>query len=611
MHTRSPRTYVGLGCTFHDPAMAVVNAGGEVVFAEATERYYQVKRGYNLVPDERPYIARLLRDYCDPDTDLVVGKSWSRSALHKIRLLHALFVLGSRLLSRSRRWAPFLDLMRLQLGEMKCSIAQAGEQLRHCYRHMPRDAADASGLPRPWGKGREFRVVHLDHHLTHAAAACYSSPFAEAVCAVIDGFGERSSTSYYHYRGGQIVPLRVPQWSGNSLGLFYGMLCYACGFSVHAGEEWKVMGLAPYGKFDPEIYQALKDVVRVDGLRITGSLFDMCRSDVWHGAEEYDRANLDTNYICPLDPPAGRGKARGYDRADLAFTGQQVFEECLVSIFNHLHGLGISDNLVFSGGCALNSSANGKILEQTRFRHLHVCSAPADDGNALGAALVPYYRDNPKKGPPCEVLSPYLGHRMSQDTLERLHHFDVSGKVVRLGRGGAARRAARELAAGKIIGWVQGRAEFGPRSLGNRSILADPRSADVKDRINSRVKFREEFRPFAPSVLAEYGDEYFEDYQESPYMERTLRFRPAVLDRVPGVVHVNGTGRLQTVRREWNPLFYDLIEEFRRLTGVSLVLNTSFNVMGKPIIHTVEDALALFHTTGLDTLFIEDYMVRK
>lgn len=171
--------------------------------------------------------------------------------------------------------------------------------------------------------------------------------------------------------------------------------------------------------------------------------------------------------------------------------------------------------------------------------------------------------------------------------------------------------AAEALASGAIVGWVQGRAEFGPRALGNRSILADPRDPAMKDRINALVKFREEYRPFAPAILDRYGDEYFEDYQESPYMERALRFRKEVADRVPAVVHADGTGRVQTVKREWNERFYELIAAFYGLTGIPLVLNTSFNIMGKPIIHSVEDALGLFYTTGMDVLVIEDYLLEK
>jgi carbamoyltransferase len=171
--------------------------------------------------------------------------------------------------------------------------------------------------------------------------------------------------------------------------------------------------------------------------------------------------------------------------------------------------------------------------------------------------------------------------------------------------------AARLLSEGKLIGWMQGRAEFGPRALGNRSILADPRRKDMKEKINGSVKFREEFRPFAPSILDEFGDQYFENYEFTPYMERTLRFRPEMRDRVPAVVHVDGTGRLQTVRKDWNKRFHDLLTEFNKLTGVPVLLNTSFNVMGKPIVHSVEDAVSVFLTTGLDALVIGDFLIAK
>jgi carbamoyltransferase len=177
--------------------------------------------------------------------------------------------------------------------------------------------------------------------------------------------------------------------------------------------------------------------------------------------------------------------------------------------------------------------------------------------------------------------------------------------------GTIAAETAKLLADGKLVGWVQGRAEFGPRALGNRSILADPRPADMKDKINSLVKFREEFRPFAPSILDEFGSEYFENYQVTPYMDRTLGFKETAREKVPAIVHVNATGRLQSVRREWNERYYDLIHEFYKLTGVPMLLNTSFNIMGKPIIHSVEDAVGLFFTTGLDALVIEDCLIEK
>jgi carbamoyltransferase len=199
---------------------------------------------------------------------------------------------------------------------------------------------------------------------------------------------------------------------------------------------------------------------------------------------------------------------------------------------------------------------------------------------------------------------------MHQETLQNLRRF---GQIPTLSecQGQAPQRAAELLADGCIIGWIQGAAEFGPRALGNRSILADARRQDAKEVLNARVKFREEFRPFAPAILHEHGPRFFEDYQESPYMERTLRFRPEVKDIVPGAVHEDGTGRLQTVKREWNPPYHALLEHYYRLTGVPLVINTSFNIMGKPISHSVEDVLGVFYTSGLDAVFIDDLMIQK
>jgi carbamoyltransferase len=293
-------------------------------------------------------------------------------------------------------------------------------------------------------------------------------------------------------------------------------------------------------------------------------------------------------------------------REDLAHTAQLVFSELVIELCRNLHDRIPAKALLLGGGCALNSSCNGEIVEATPFEQLFVFSAPADDGNAVGAALLAHHEDH---GPQrrTSIRSPYLGSELSEETLERAERF---GKIPNLVRhDDVEQRAAELLAEGRILGWAQGRAEFGPRALGNRSILADPRRADMKDRINALVKFREAFRPFAPSILHEFGDEYFEAYQESPYMERTLRLRPEVRNQVPAVVHVDGTGRLQTVREEWNPRYYRLIRAFYERTGVPMLLNTSLNIMGKPIIHSVEDALALFYTTGLEALVVGDRII--
>jgi carbamoyltransferase len=235
--------------------------------------------------------------------------------------------------------------------------------------------------------------------------------------------------------------------------------------------------------------------------------------------------------------------------------------------------------------------------------------APGDDGNALGAAWLAFYEDNPSARHAASIHSPFLGSKLSARSVENFVQFN--GGRIRRFPNGPHEHVAELLAQGRIVGWARGPAEFGPRALGNRSILADPRDPEMMHKLNDRVKFREEFRPFAPSILEDFGPTWFEDYQPSPYMERTLRFRAEVRSKVPAVVHVDGTGRLQSVSKDGAPDFYRLIEAFHRTTGVPLLLNTSFNVMGKPIIHSVQDAVAVFYTSGLDVLVLDDVVIEK
>lgn len=354
------------------------------------------------------------------------------------------------------------------------------------------------------------------------------------------------------------------------------------------------MGLAAYGTFDEQLYELLKPLVAVSGLQLRQGCSD---------AEARSRLRELRSMV--REPGSSPLQA-----ADLAHTGQALFEELATLLIRNLSDLELSGNLALAGGCALNSAFNGQVLERTGFDALHVPSAPGDDGNALGAALLAYHRDNPGVAPRARVMSPFLGSTMDSEALSRLARHGAAGKVSSLGNLGLG-RVADWLAEGKIVGWVQGRAEYGPRALGNRSILADPRDAGNVDRLNREVKFREAFRPFAPAILDEAGPTYFANYQTTPYMERALRFRPEVANQVPAVVHEDGTGRLQSVRRDWNAKFYDLIQAFSERSGVPILLNTSFNVMGKPIIHSVEDAVGVFATTGMDALVIEDVVLEK
>ncbi len=582
------RNYIGLATTFHDSAIAIINPEGKVVFAEASERYMQDKRGYNQIPDHIFRSGKLIKKYCDPDADFVLSQSWLKPDQEAE-------IKGLKEMRENN------DMILKQIGQNDFYIRRAISNMEYLATFMTHNIHNAGhALKRQLGINKKFHnaniiTKHYDHHLAHAATACFTSPFDEAACLIIDAGGEaEKSYGIFHYSNGKITEVDAsPKKATGSLGIFFSWVCQTCGFDLMANEEWKVMGLAPYGKLDNKIYKIFKDFIKIEGFTIPPWSFDHIRNFLKKCSE-----------IEPTDDMTP------YDVADTAYTGQMVFEELYFDLINKVHALGLSENLVMGGGCSLNSTANGKITENTPFNKVHIYSAPADDGNALGAAWLSYFEDHPEKRITPELFTPYLGSTIKTESFKNFKRF-AKIKNMKEHNGDVHIRAAELLAQNKIIGWVQGAAEFGPRALGNRSILASPAYPDIKNQINARVKFREEFRPFAPSILHEHGPEYFINYEESPYMERTLKFYDEVKDKIPGVVHANNSGRLQTVKREWNERYYDLINHFYKLTGIPILLNTSFNIMGKPIIHSIEDALAFFYTTGLDALVVEDIIIEK
>jgi carbamoyltransferase len=575
------RYTIGLATTFHDPAIAILDPDGEVLFAEATERYLQYKRAPNCEPDSAPRMTSLLKKYIPADAEVVIATSWgeeftgfldasARSGAFAIPALAKLSTDLNRSLVPERAERAFIASLHL---------AQAGAGL-----------GTLLGLDRAFGCAAIAGFRRYPHHLTHAAYACWGSPFDEAACLVVDGMGETGASAIFSYRDCRIAEVKRHR-GRESIGFFFGLVTDLAGFDQTKGEEWKIMGLAPYGKRDDGLLALLRRLYRIEGRRLVFSDAETVRGAV-------------AGILARRPPDLGE---QGW--ADLARCGQDVFEEMMDVLLGETESLRLSRNLVLSGGCALNSSFNGTILGRTGFERLHVPSAPADDGNAVGAAWLAHAEDHPHWRPKPQVMTPYLGSAVSTEPLERMTPWEP--RLKRLGHDGVVEAGADLLVKGKLVGWVQGRAEFGPRALGNRSILADPRPADAKDLLNAKVKYREAFRPFAPSILTEHGPDWFEDYQDSPYMDRTLRWREDKRALVPAVVHADGTGRLQSVTAERNPRYHALIEAFHRRTGVPVLLNTSFNVMGKPILHTAEDAILMFYTTGLDALVVEDWLLVK
>jgi len=572
--------YIGLSVTYHDPAIAIVNEAGEVLFAEATERYMQNKRALNCMADPLLFIKELLEHYCCSADKFVIAINWRKKRpLYEnvVAVLGCLKACGLNKTGIKRLRSP---LKNYQLHHMiacqRNNIQSAGLNLtRVITEQFPQS---------------DITYTDYDHHLTHASMACYSSPFDECACAVIDSFGEKGSMAFYYFKNQRLDCLYESKGTA-SIGFYYMKITELCGFDWLKGEEWKVMGLAPYGKLNSELYQLLKSTLTVQGFKCSHS----CKNLFTH---------LET-----LETFKRSAQNSIESAADLAFTGQYFFAELMSQLLQHLQQVTGSKDLSLGGGCALNSAFNGQIKQRTNFEQVFIPSAPADDGTALGAAWLAFNENQIIKSIN-KPLSPYLGSTISNESIERLIQYNGSLDIQFL-PDSICEKTADLLNKGALVAWVQGRAEYGPRALGNRSILADPRQALTKDDINLKVKFREGFRPFAPSVLHEHAKDYFDNYHESPYMDKTLKICGDQQSKVAAVCHVDGTGRLQTVKQEWNPRFYQLIDLFYQKSQIPMLLNTSFNVMGKPLVHSLDDAISVFLTTGLDALIVNDYLIQK
>jgi carbamoyltransferase len=462
------------------------------------------------------------------------------------------------------------------------------------------------------------RFHRVGHHRAHLASAFYVSPFEEAACLSLDAFGDFVSTMRGVGRDGELRVLDEVAYP-HSLGLFYTAITQYLGFHGY-GEEWKMMGLAPYGK--PRHAGELRRLVRPapgGSLRLDVSYFRHATEGIemsWaEGSPHVGRVYSD-RLVELLGPARAPEDPDFFGRwADVAASAQAVFEEIYFHVLNDLHARTGSPRLALAGGCALNSAANGKIHERTPFREVFIQPAAGDDGTAVGAA---YWVEHMVLGRPRRFVmehaytGPAYGDPQIEAAIERARRtgWDGSVEVRRLADADLYQEVAAAIAAGKVVGWFQGAMEWGPRALGNRSIVADPRRADMKDVLNTRIKHRETYRPFAPSVLEERVGRYFERTEPSPFMLMVYRVREAERRNVPAVTHVDGTGRLQTVSRHTNPRYHALISEFERQTGIGLVLNTSFNEH-EPIVATPDDALACYRKTRMDVLALGNWVLTR
>ncbi|MBU3564457.1 carbamoyltransferase C-terminal domain-containing protein [Polynucleobacter sp. MWH-HuK1] len=467
--------------------------------------------------------------------------------------------------------------------------------------------------------GQHFagEIHGVEHHESHLASAFLVSPFDEAVVVSVDGFGDFASAAWGLGRGAEIREDNKVYFP-HSLGIFYQALTQFLGFPNY-GDEYKVMGLAPYGS--PKYLPEMRNIVRLreDGsFHLNLDYFQHHKNKIkyeWENGEPRV-GGLFTDALCELLGPARRkGDELTQHHKDIARSIQAMYEEAFFHLLKKLYAKHGVDNLALAGGCAMNSVANGKIYRNTPFKKVYIQSAAGDAGGAIGAAFNIWHKqggnrrfvmDHAYWGPSfkTEEVRGLLEANNERILAQNCRWEFVNEEKV------MCNRVAKAISDGKVIGWFYGRMEWGPRALGNRSILGDPRRADMKDILNLKIKRRESFRPFAPSILRKAVPDWFETDDEVPFMMQVYQIREDKRSLIPAVTHVDGSGRLQTVSVETNPRYAMLIESFGELTGVPLVLNTSFNE-NEPVVCRPEEALDCFLRTKMDVLVLGDYLVTR
>jgi carbamoyltransferase len=499
-----------------------------------------------------------------------------------------------------------------QLNEVCFGWQPAGAAFRHdlkCYASGKMPATYMNGLNSTlhfmsmWhqeGGAKRFaqifgatraRMRFVDHHLAHALSAYSFSGFADAAVVVMDGRGAWEATSIWHGRNGRLEHvLTIP--FPDSVGYFYSEFTEYLGFQRNS-DEWKVMGLAPYGKPGVDLRAFIEPEAAPYKVA--------ARKLVANGAAPFAEM---VRLFGPRRIPESEIDER---HKDVAYAVQDMCETAMMSVVKMAIEKTKSRNVCLAGGVALNSKANGKIVASGMVDKFFVQPAASDDGVALGAALAPYL-DSGGRLPMKPMRHAYLGSEFDDEAIESALK---TYKLKYAPLGDVAATAAELLSSGKILGWFQGRMEFGPRALGSRSILADPRDPEMNAKVNNAVKFREWWRPFAPSMKKEAAGEFLESASDSPFMILTAQVRPEKRAVIPSVTHVDGSARPQTVEKEINPLYWRLIDEFGKRTGVPVIMNTSFNLRGEAIVHTPTDAIRTFFSSGMDALAIGSFLVEK
>ena len=464
---------------------------------------------------------------------------------------------------------------------------------------------------------KNCKIVSVDHHLSHLSSAFFDSTFEESVNVSVDGFGDFTSTSWgIGNKNGIKVDERI--LFPNSLGIFYEAFTQYLGFKNY-GDEYKVMGLSSYGK--PTELSKIKKIIdqRSDcKFNLNLDYFNHHKKDIvynWKNSQPKQKILFSDKIFDLFGESRGENEPIVEQHKNIASSVQKTYEDILFNLLNNIYKKYKIKSLTLSGGCAQNSLANGKIISNTQFSSLFIPSNAGDAGGAIGAS---YYAWNKiKKSRPVANLNPYLGTSYSNQYIQNL----ISKKRSTFEKNKFSfffleedllcEYAANAIAQSKVLGWFQGKMEWGPRALGNRSILADPRNPEMKNILNVKIKKRETFRPFAPSILLNDASDWFEDFvDEEPFMSRVLKFKNDKIKKIPAVVHIDGSGRIHTVRSETNPRYFKLINYFKKITGVPIVLNTSFNE-NEPIVFEPMHAIDCFERTKMDLVILENWVITR
>lgn len=450
-------------------------------------------------------------------------------------------------------------------------------------------------------KKKRIKIYFVNHHLSHASSFFFSN-FKNSAILTLDAFGEKQSGGFYIGKNQNISKINEILFP-HSLGSFYSTFTEICGFQPQ-NDEWKLMGASAYGNSNSTNH-FYKKISKLIMLKKDGT-FDLnlnyFNHYLFHRPHYYN-----DNLLKYLNIKVNKKINLNQQYYDLAFAAQKVFEDIIFNALNYLQKKTKLENLVFSGGCALNCLANGKIKQKTKFKNIFIPPVPDDSGAGLGAAF--YVHNQILKNKRTYIMkNNYLGPSFNnKEVYSTLKKFKLNFTYLK----NPEKKAAELISNDKIIGWFQDRLEFGDRALGNRSIIADPRKNNIKNRINKIIKYREAFRPFAPAIMDDYVLKYFEHYQNSDFMEKTINLKKECQNQVPGIVHEDGTARLQTVKKNNNEKFYNLIKEFYKITQIPMVINTSLNYKGDPICCSIEDIIKTFYLSGLDAIIINNYLLEK